>query len=125
MGINPSADLIWGVVVKSEDEPVLVAEDGSRTLLYEHGEGWIDLPSDLLELVDVGHYEDPDPQAILTVKDSKRYSADAWDYKAIDPILHLRWEPPEKVVKKAAAEAATLGLPDLAEGKWWLIAGLG
>lgn len=136
MGINASADLIWGVIVKAYDivgEPRTTTYDAGpeegtiTTWVYSEEAGWNDelLEGTRLEWVQVGHYGDPEPKAILTLKDSKRFSADCWDAQAINPRNDLLWEPAEKQVKKGGDEAISLGLPDLRDGEWYLIAGMG
>lgn len=137
MGIYASADLIWGVVVTAYDtngEPRQVTYDAGpeegtiTTWVYsEDGDGWNDelLEGTRLEWVQIGHYEDDSPKVILTLKDSKRYTADCWDSTVINPRNDLLWEPAEKQVKKGGDEAISLGLPDLRDGEWHLIAGMG
>lgn len=136
MGIHATAELIWGVPVMAyalDGEPRTTTYDAGpeegtiTTWVYSEEEGWNDelLEGTRLEWVQVGHYEDDDPKAILTIKDSKRFLADCWDLRAISPRNDMLWEPAEKQIKKGGDEAVSLGLPDLRDGEWWLIAGMG
>lgn len=130
MGIHPDATLIWGVVVKSDYVATYDAGPDEGTItehVYDPEAGWNDdlLKDTRLAFVQVGHYEDPDPIAVLTLKGQSRFTADAWEPQPINPRNDLLWEPAEKQTKKGGDEAVSLGLPDLRDGEWLLIAGLG
>lgn len=124
MGLYPTADLVYGIPITSHDE------DGEPTFWYsEPDEDWISLVEhkDNLEIVQFGHYEDPDTErAILSSPRIERFNADAWE-----PV---RLQPPDvamyydKALSKASDALRALGAPVPSfyeEAGWYLTASYG
>lgn len=117
MGLNADAELIWGVPVLAYDE-----ETGEPTQWWdEPGGDWVSLPGGL-EVVQYGHYEDPDNhRGILTHKDVKRYRGDCWEPTRV--CADLSYNTDYKEVQRQALNA---GLDvNFYKADWWLVSSYG
>lgn len=124
MGYYPSADLVYGIPIRSHDE------DGEPTFWWsEERDDWLDLSehADNLEIVNYGHYEDPDAQrAILSSPRVERFYTDAWEPACVSPDdveIHN-----DKALSKASDSLRALGAPTpsfYGVAGWYLTASYG
>lgn len=116
MGINSSAELIWGIAVTRSKHPELWSDEE---------EYWRDDLEGELEVHPFGHYEDPDDdRGILTSSRIKHFRADCWDPKAIsDMDLSVSDKVPSKSNDQARAQGLDLNF--YSDASWYLVASVG
>lgn len=120
MGLYPTAELIFGVPILARDENTYEPTEWWD----EDNEDWRD-DFERLAIVPYGHYEDPDPKAILSVKEAEVFRADAWEPTVVE-AFHFPLSVRPKAISKANEELRALGLPaDMHDAQWYLVASYG
>jgi hypothetical protein len=120
VGLYPTAELIFGLPIASYN----YEKEEYHPLWSEEDSYWSEKDRNtILEIVTYGHYEDPDPLAILSIRGTPRYRADAWDPTQVDD---LRLGVKRTDLVDATEQARALGLDlDFSEAGWYLVASYG
>lgn len=125
MGLYPSADLVYGIPIRSHDQ-----ETGEPTFWWsEENEYWIDLSEHdhNLKIIGYGHYDDPDGmRAILSSPRVDAFTADAWTPSRVDPMNVERYN--DKALSKASDSLRALEAPITSfygNAGWYLTASYG
>lgn len=129
MGLNPDAELVWGIPVLAYNENSWDDERDAYEVTEfwdEDAEDWREFEGEL-EIHQWGHYEDPDNiRGILTSTRMEKFSADCWDPALIpsnlpDELIY------DKVYSKSndQARAAGLNVNFYGQASWWLVCSYG
>jgi hypothetical protein len=123
VGLNASAELIWGIPVVAFDE-----DTGEPTEFWDaENDDWREFEGEIY-VRQYGHYEDPDgPRGILTSTRVETHRGDCWDLICISAFDLDSEANNDKLYSKSEDQARSLGLPIsfYAEAGWWLVASYG
>jgi hypothetical protein len=118
MGLDPSAALVYGVLVQSHDY-----DTGEPTALWSDDDSdwrWDTLPEPF-DLHTYGYFDSADGDyAVLTLKSVKpvtNYQCEAVEVPTlrVDPLLKF----------EAVKQAEESGLPSFKDARWWLVGSYG
>lgn len=122
MGLDASAYLVYGVLVRG-----YVDDNYTPHPLWDAEEGyWRELEdNDYIELHCFGHYDSSDdPQVIVRVKRTAKFSGDCWDPTPI-PGEQLNSFPLNVFECTREAKRQGYDLDFAKNAKWWLVASYG